>query len=65
MEPIDQDVRTDFDAVRVPQIPGVYEVRLDQNDERLTIGKASNLRMRVKQGLVKGMVPHSTGERIN
>ena len=34
------------------------------NQKRLTIGKASNLRMRVKQGLVKGKVPHSTGDRI-
>ena len=59
-----KDVRNDTDAIRVPPKPGVYEVRIDQNDERLTIGKASNLRRRVKQGLVKGMVPHSTGDRI-
>lgn len=59
-----RDVRTDISAVRIPQKPGVYEARLVNYEERLTIGKASNLRMRVKQGLVKGLVPHSTGERI-
>jgi hypothetical protein len=34
------------------------------SNERLTIGKASNLRIRVKQGLVKGKISHSTGDRI-
>jgi hypothetical protein len=42
----------------------VYEVKYRDSDERLTIGKASNLRMRVKQGLVKGKVPHRAGEKI-
>ncbi|WP_456471041.1 hypothetical protein [Caminibacter sp.] len=28
------------------------------------IGRASNLRMRVKQGLVKGKTPHSTRKRM-
>jgi hypothetical protein len=31
----------------------------------LHIGKASDLRMRIRQGLVKGAVPHSTGKRIH
>jgi hypothetical protein len=46
--------------------PGVYEVRYsDQDsDERLHIGMTGNLRMRVRQGLVKGATPHSTGRRI-
>lgn len=44
--------------------PGVYEVRLIGNEARLTIGKAANLRMRVRQGLVKGKTPHSSGDRI-
>ena len=44
--------------------PGVYEVRLKGQDERLTIGKASNLRMRVRQGLIKGKSPHSSGKQI-
>ena len=51
-------------GVRVPDGPGVYEVRYVDAVERLTIGKASNLRMRVKQGLVKGKIPHSAGRRI-
>ena len=44
--------------------PGVYEVKYEDTEERLTIGKASNLRMRIKQGLIKGKTPHSAGERI-
>lgn len=51
-------------GVRVPTEPGVYEVKYKDEEKRLTIGKASDLRMRVKQGLVKGKVPHSAGERI-
>ena len=43
---------------------GVYEVRVADVDERLTIGRASDLRMRVRQGLVKGKVPHSAGAKI-
>lgn len=44
--------------------PGVYEVKCRDAEERLTIGKASDLRMRIRQGLVKGKTPHSAGERI-
>ncbi len=44
--------------------PGVYEVRRADVEERLTIGRASNLRMRVRQGLVKGKTPHSAGAKI-
>jgi hypothetical protein len=46
--------------------PGVYEVRYADQDsnERLHIGMTGNLRMRVRQGLVKGATPHSTGRRI-
>lgn len=52
-------------GVKVPnQKPGVYEVKYADAEERLTIGKASNLRMRIKQGLVKGKARHSTGKRI-
>ena len=58
------DARTHIRAIRVPNSPGVYEAKIEYEQARLTIGKASNLRMRVKQGLVKGKVPHSTGERI-
>jgi len=44
--------------------PGVYEARLKGANERLTIGKASDLRRRVRQGLVKGMSFHSSGDGI-
>jgi hypothetical protein len=39
-------------------------VRIVSAEARLTIGKAANLRMRVRQGLVKGKTPHSSGARI-
>jgi excinuclease UvrABC nuclease subunit len=52
-------------GIKVPnKKPGVYEVKYAETEERLTIGKASDLRMRIKQGLVKGKTPHSAGERI-
>lgn len=43
---------------------GVYEVRYINDEKRLTIGKASNLRLRVRQGLVKGKASHSSGDKI-
>lgn len=46
------------------RISGVYEVKYENAEERLTIGKASNLRHRIKQCLVKGKSPHSAGENI-
>ncbi len=53
------------DGVNIPNgKPGVYEVRFNDHDERLHIGRASDLRMRVRQGLVKGKVPHSSGAKI-
>ena len=52
-------------GIRIPnKKPGVYEVKLKNNLERLTIGKASDLRMRIRQGLIKGKTPHSAGKRI-
>jgi len=52
-------------GIRVPNgQPGVYEVKYVDTDERLTIGKAADLRMRIKQGLVKGKAPHSAGKKI-
>lgn len=52
-------------GVRVPNYwPGVYEVKYRDKEERLTIGKASDLRMRIKQGLVKGKAKHSSGSKI-
>lgn len=43
---------------------GVYEARHAHEEPRLTIGKASDLRHRIKQGLVKGMSAHSSGDNI-
>ncbi|MCK4365110.1 MAG: hypothetical protein KAW45_03585 [Thermoplasmatales archaeon] len=45
-------------------VSGVYEARYEDKEERLMIGKATDLRMRVRQGLVKGKTPHSAGEKI-
>jgi len=52
-------------GIKIPnKKPGIYEVKYRDSEERLTIGKASDLRMRIRQGLVKGKTPHSAGERI-
>ena len=51
-------------GVNVPHKSGVYEVRLESEDRRLTIGKAGSLRMRVKQHLIKESGTHSAGRRI-
>lgn len=61
---IPEDARTG--GVYIPsRQKGVYEVRRAGDDsERLTIGKAADLRHRVRQGLVKGKTKHSTGTRI-
>ena len=63
-EQVAKDARS-FDGVHIPNFkPGVYEAKHRDAEERLTIGKASDLRMRVRQGLVKGKTAHSTGDRI-
>ncbi|HXG42799.1 MAG TPA: hypothetical protein VNL95_08760 [Dehalococcoidia bacterium] len=51
-------------GIRLPSGPGVYEVRYENQEERLYIGRASDLHSRVRQGLVKGTVPHSAGSRL-
>jgi hypothetical protein len=52
-------------GVQVPDgSPGVYEAKLEAEPARLVIGKASDLRARVKQGLVKGHRPHPAGAGI-
>jgi hypothetical protein len=54
-------------GVSIPNlVPGVYEVRSSgaNESERLYIGKEGNLRMRVRQGLVKGKNAHSGGTEI-
>ncbi len=56
-----KDARSD--GIKVPNESGVYEV-INESGEILHIGRASNLRMRVKQGLVKGKTPHSTRKRM-
>jgi hypothetical protein len=43
---------------------GVYEVKYIDGNERLTIGKASDLHKRVVRGLVLGKLKHSTGKKI-
>ena len=57
------DARGGF-GVRVPEDKGVYEAKYSGADERLTIGKASNLRRRVKEGLVRGVTSHEAGDKI-
>lgn len=42
----------------------MWEVKYADADGRLTIGKASDLRMCIKQALVKDKVPHSAGKSI-
>jgi hypothetical protein len=52
-------------GVTIPnKISGVYEAKHAHSDECLTIGKASDLRWRVRQGLVRGKAPHSSGSLI-
>ena len=43
---------------------GVYEAVISDREERLTIGRASDLRARIIQGLIKGAISHTAGERI-
>lgn len=49
-------------GVKIPRTPGVYEAKYKEDEKRLTIGKASNLRERVRNGLVKGRIPHGPRE---
>ena len=52
-------------GIKVPnKQSGVYEARFEGAEERLTIGRTSNLRYRIKQGLVRGKSSHSSGEKI-
>ena len=52
-------------GIKIPNgYSGVYEVKYIDSDERLTIGKASDLRMRIRQGLLKGKAKHSSGDKI-
>ncbi len=60
----ESDARSDSNGITPPDFPGVYEVRLIRNKQRLTIGKTSNLRKRVVRGLVMGTIKHSSGKKI-
>ena len=53
------DARTHPGARGPNKRPGVYEARERGKDERLTIGKAGDLRYRVKEGLVWGNAPEA------
>ncbi len=44
---------------------GVYEARLEDEDERLTIGRAMDLKDRVMLGLVRGTAKHTSGQKIH
>jgi hypothetical protein len=52
-------------GIRIPAgKSGVYEARLKGQEERLTIGNASNLNSRVRRGFVQGKMRHSSGKDI-
>ncbi len=44
--------------------PGVYEARLKDPDERLTIGRASDLRTRILHAFIRGTASHPSGDKI-
>ena len=52
------------EGVSIPHCAGVYEVKVYGEDPLLYIGRASNLQMRVKHGLVKGSSEHPAGDKI-
>lgn len=43
---------------------GIYEARIVGAKERLTIGRASDLRTRILHGLIRGSMPHPAGDKI-
>jgi hypothetical protein len=52
-------------GVQVPEgTPGVYEARLEGEDERLVVGRASDLYERVKDSLVRGRKRHPAGSKL-
>jgi len=50
--------------IPLPMLPGVYEVAVHGEEQRLYIGRASNLNLRVKHALVKGTSEHPAGRKI-
>jgi hypothetical protein len=52
-------------GIKIPnEVPGVYEARYEEEEERLDIGKTSDLRRRIKEGLIRGKTDHSAGDRL-
>jgi hypothetical protein len=52
-------------GVRVPDgTPGVYEAKVEREKELLAIGKAADLRTRIKAGLITGSLRHEAGAKI-
>jgi len=52
-------------GVQIPDgTPGVYEAKLEGEKERLVIGKAADLLMRVRHGMVRGNLGHDAGGKI-
>lgn len=58
------DARSNKNAPNPPAEPGVYEVKFIDQVFRLVIGRASNIRGRLKDGLIKGKVGHPPGDRL-
>ncbi len=61
------DLETDGGSnqgVEVPEKDGVYEVKREDEEQRLTIGRSGNLDRRVKKWMVNGNPPHSAGCKI-
>jgi hypothetical protein len=63
-ENIKKDGRKE-DGISIPnKKSGVYEAKLIDKEERLTIGSTDDLRYRIRQCLVKGISQHSSGDEI-
>jgi len=58
------DARSNRLGVTPPSKPGVYEARLEDKRERLAIGKTRNLRIRIKEALVKSKDRLAEGKRL-
>ena len=61
------DLREDSrggEGIAVPPHPGVYEVGIHGQEERLYIGRASDLRARVKERMIKGQRDHPAARKI-
>jgi hypothetical protein len=52
------------EGVELPRVSGVYEVKIHGEEQRLYIGRASDLQGRVKHALVSGSSSHPAGRRL-